>query len=97
MWYQSQGARDRGIKQGLVCRKYKKIRNWFVSSKLTAGLFSNSDISFVNRWIGPKFFVELLYTSMKISTGGIFNLRFYVKVLVCRKLLQREVLYFNFF
>ena len=26
-WYQSQGARDRGIKQGLVFRKWKKIRN----------------------------------------------------------------------
>jgi hypothetical protein len=52
----------------------KKIRNWFVSSILTAGQFSNGDISFVNRWIGLKFLLEVLYMTRKSSTGGIFDL-----------------------
>ena len=73
MWYQSQGARDRGIKHGFVCRKLKKIRNWFVSSKLTAEQFCKRDFSFVNRWISLKFLLELLYSSNKCFTEGIFN------------------------
>ncbi|PWA87879.1 RNA-directed DNA polymerase, eukaryota, Reverse transcriptase zinc-binding domain protein [Artemisia annua] len=52
--------------------------------------FCNSDSSFVNRWIGLKFLLVLLYISRKISTGGIFNLSFYVKVLVCQSLLQKK-------
>ena len=76
MWYQSQGARDRGIKQGFVCRKYEKIRIWFVCLTLSAEQFCTGDFSFVNCWIGLKFLLELLYISMKSFTGGIVDLSF---------------------
>jgi hypothetical protein len=65
-----------GLNKVWFVEEKKKIRNWFVSSKLTAGQFSNGDISFVNRWILMKFLLEVLDISRKSSTGGIFDLSF---------------------
>ena len=73
-------------------KKKKKIRVWCICSYVSVGLFSRGDILFVNRWIGLKFFVKILGRSSYYSTGGIFNLSFYGKVLVWRKLLQTKVL-----
>lgn len=66
------GSRSRDL-QGFS-KKRRKIRDWYNFHNLSAGLFSNSDISFVNCWIGLKFLLEVLNISRKSSIGGIFDL-----------------------